>query len=292
MSCQTFLNNYFYSYRLPNEILLRCRGNIRKDLKRTETVLIKGINMNEERLHFFYTKVSRVYENIGKDLASNKIELGKFANMLAHDISKENIGFQKDLELAFQFVIQKFSGKMRGDGRTPLAWHSIYLAQMLNFFGERDPDSYFTAVCHDLLEDTDTTWEEINGLKFRYQTKPVSVYVPFLKEDESLSYDFTQGFPPRVSQFIIQLRGAPSPVINTELVDRVNDLSDLGYLDSWEHGKKRNKIIEKVWKAKNIAHHITEGRNDINVLALEVLKYRMNMLESEMNMPVSIVDIL
>lgn len=238
-----------------------------------------------------YTKVERDYKKLSKKLAEHgSTAVRQTAEEFASYVASSDKRLLTDLRRTYQFIIGKFDGQFRKDGKTPMVAHSMYLPVMLRHFGETLPDTFLTAMLHDVVEDTKTSWEELENLEYKTPRHHPASYIRFMTEDKNLPKAGEEHqLSRRVTSFIQQLRKAPGIVISTEIVDRLNDLSDLEYLSSMPREKWEKKILKKVSKCKNIIFQIIEGRKDYNSTALEVFKYRVSQLEEELGQEVPIL---
>ncbi len=232
-----------------------------------------------------YNQIEEEYREFGNKLAActSRREIKSVAYSLIDEIATE-MGFAEDLMDAFDFVVLKFKNEKRNDKKTPLVAHSLFLTKMLFIFKEEDPRSYLTAVYHDILEDTAA---ELPDIAYnRVQRREICESVAYLTESKLLSGKGASdtNLTDRVKCFIMQLRTkeVAGHVISVEIVDRLNDMADLAYLENSEEfgdDEKKEKIRIKMTKCKSIVDHITKDRDDYNNTAKEVFDYRMNELE-------------
>ena len=96
----------------------------------------------------------------------------------------------RSVSRAFHFTAGKLAGKTRGRQDEPALFHSVRVAQILiNVFGMRGCRHLVTALLHDVLEDSDTDYDEIEEM-FGVQvadavvllTKPMVYPKPLRKE--------------------------------------------------------------------------------------------------------------
>lgn len=62
---------------------------------------------------------------------------------------------------AAQFAARKHAGQFRKDGKTPYIAHPASVAAILRAHGVQDEATITAALCHDTLEDTDTSYDEL-----------------------------------------------------------------------------------------------------------------------------------
>lgn len=68
----------------------------------------------------------------------------------------------RNVQRAFDFAKGKLADKTRGPHRESALWHSVRVAQVLHeVFGVRGERAVVTALLHDVLEDSDTDYDEI-----------------------------------------------------------------------------------------------------------------------------------
>lgn len=117
------------------------------------------------------------------------------------------------------FSVEKHRFQTRKDQRrTPYIIHPLGVANyLLNIGKVRDPDIIIAALLHDTVEDTDTTFEEIQ-LFFGSQ---VENYVREVTDDKSL---------PKASRKQLQIENAPHKsegAVLIKLADKLYNLTDL-----------------------------------------------------------------
>jgi (p)ppGpp synthase/HD superfamily hydrolase len=193
-------------------------------------------------------------------------------------IEQSHTEFRRALNQGYDFIQKWFSGKPPRKSGDPQIAHSMYLPILLKLLAEKDPKSYVTAVYHDVIEDTDATAKHLAAQECGFD---LCEAVGFLTENKLLSGDF----PPsrlsnRTEAFIRQLRLAPDFVLTVEIVDRFHDLADLAFLKHLSEEERKDKIAIKLVKCKNIVHHITLGRANVNADAKCLFELRLTELEA------------
>ena len=114
-------------------------------------------------------------------------ELGRdLAVAVAKPFEEDDPQFVHDVVRVYQFVIDRFGDNRRKDGDTPLALHSMYLPRILNACGVTDKGSYLVALLHDLIEDTETSFQDLEALDLREAYGPITQYVLLLTENQDL----------------------------------------------------------------------------------------------------------
>jgi (p)ppGpp synthase/HD superfamily hydrolase len=230
------------------------------------------------------TELQREYVAYKQWLADNPKgihELGRdLAVAVAKPFEEDDPQFVQAVARVYQFVIDRFGDEPRKDGVTPLALHSMYLPRMMQAFGVTDKASYLVALLHDLIEDTDTSFQDLDALDLREAYGPVTQYVLLLTENQDLDEQPRGNAPSlREEAFIEQLRGAPVPVVNTEIVDRLHDLLDLDYLFADGNTNRAwARIHQKVAKCSRIIGAVTQDARGLNDAAFEAFRFRTEQL--------------
>ncbi|KAL1922015.1 uncharacterized protein VTP21DRAFT_10657 [Calcarisporiella thermophila] len=121
------------------------------------------------------------------------------------------------LLLCCEFASRKHALQKRKDGVTPYIVHPLGVAKLLVESGVHDLATLQAAVLHDLIEDTDTTLEELN----QCFGKEVSDLVVECSDDKSL---------PKQVRKRLQIEHAPQVSFkakNIKLADKLYNLRDL-----------------------------------------------------------------
>lgn len=119
-----------------------------------------------------------------------------------------------ELEEAIHFVFIKFKNKKRIKEDIPLVFHSISVATML-LEEKCDYETVLSGLLHDIIEDSDTTYEE---LKDKYGVR-IADNVLWLSERQEIS-DFRQ----RKKEFLARISKAPTNIILIEIADKLQNL--------------------------------------------------------------------
>ncbi len=197
--------------------------------------------------------------------------VAEIASEIVGNISEPGNNLRTDIVLASRFALEKFGDKKRRDGTTPLVLHSLFLPFILNFFGEKRPEALLTALLHDTIEDTATTFEELESLRCISTKANILQLVKFLTQDKNISDELPKEnvISARVQSFMEGLVGAPAPVIDVEIADRIHDFLDLAYMRSLEPESAAVRFANKKERNKTIVSLITKGRDDLNNKLLE-----------------------
>lgn len=184
---------------------------------------------------------------------------------------------------ALLFTLEAFrhplGGKMTRKDGGPIVSHSLELMRKAQSFGINDADVLITALLHDALEDTETTAAQIDALGLATGSATLPTFVHTFTEirqdgkEENREKDHVI--------FMEQLREAKGIPVErkhvvaiVEILDRMDDLSDLGYLTKdlgkpEKAQKARLKLGEKLGKCRDTIDAVTEGVDDQTVLALK-----------------------
>jgi len=114
------------------------------------------------------------------------------------------------LQKTVAFVIERHNGQFRNDGTTPYVTHPITVAMMCLQKGT-DADFAVVALLHDVLEDTDTTEEELREI---YPKDIVDDVVALTKD------------PARKGEYLESLHKENIRVRTVKAADRLHNLRD------------------------------------------------------------------
>lgn len=117
-------------------------------------------------------------------------------------------------EAAIHFMFRALNDKKRKKEDIALAFHSVSVAAMLLEEG-CDTDTVLSGLLHDVIEDSDCTYEEVLN-KFG---KEIADNVMMLSEDLSIS-DFKE----RKIEFMKRLESVPDNIILAEIADKLQNL--------------------------------------------------------------------
>lgn len=131
-----------------------------------------------------------------------------------------------ELESAIHFVFIAFNNKKRIKEDINVAFHSITVATMLKE-EQCDYDTVLTGLLHDIIEDTNYTYED---LKHRFGKK-IADNVLMISENKKIT-----DFKLRKQEFIDRLCKVPDNIIKVEIADKLHNL-----LSDYELYKKEGK---------------------------------------------------
>jgi (p)ppGpp synthase/HD superfamily hydrolase len=232
-------------------------------------------------------------EDLEKDYNKYKLE---FQEKEIEIVLKEIIGHMgvscKLLSQVFSFIDSAFSGQKRNDKKTPLVFHSVYLAKMLFHLGETNPDQLILASLHDVLEDTDITEQTLLDQPFMQGRAYLIPLLNQLKEDKNLSRE-PDGIhlPERYREHISRLIGADVKVVNVELVDRFSDLMDLEYITSARDQDISLRLKSKLIKTKSYVYNLINKRHDFNQAALVLFEQKVKEIEYQYNLSADFIQL-
>lgn len=139
--------------------------------------------------------------------------------------------FRRLLEAA-SFAARAHHRQLRKDGQTPYAAHPFRVALIVRHaFNITDSDCLTAAILHDVIEDTDTDFDDVLS-RFGSQ---VATYVAALTKDKRLPEQ------EREQVYLDALRSAPAPVKIAKLADVLDNLLDSRHLT----GTQRRQAITK-----------------------------------------------
>lgn len=167
--------------------------------------------------------------------------------------------------------------KPRMDGK-PLVVHSLELALKAQSFGINDELTLMIALLHDTLEDTPTAPGQINSLSRQTAKPELTALIDLFTEERTDGLTRDQ----QLVSFIAKLSSSKSDpqmaktVLCVELIDRIDDLSDIEYLikdlereDTGKSVEARQKLAEKLAKCRYTVDALTEGVKEEAVLSLK-----------------------
>lgn len=123
----------------------------------------------------------------------------------------------------------------RKDGKTPSWKHLLQVAKRLELMGIRDDDLLSAGWLHDVIEDTDVTYDYI---KDRFGKKTADI-VSWLSKDNRL---FRQK---REMQYKVQLSDAPFDAKIVKLADIAANLADLEN-STYSTEEKKQQVSQKI----------------------------------------------
>jgi len=147
---------------------------------------------------------------------------------------------------AKKFAQEKHKNQKRKDGVTPYSDHLEGVVNRLKNLGVTDKDVLCTAWLHDIIEDTDVTFDQINERFGR----EIAVMVLSLSKDQNIPKK------DREMQYINQLKDAPLKTKIIKLCDISANLKDLANAPISK--TQKNKQIKK------ILHYLRTIKNDIS----------------------------
>ena len=147
---------------------------------------------------------------------------------------------------AKKFAQEKHKNQKRKDGVTPFYDHLEGVVNRLKNLGVTDKETLCSAWLHDIIEDTDVTFDQINERFGR----EIAVIVLSLSKDKSIPKK------ERETQYANQLKDAPFQTKIIKLCDISANLKDLANAPISK--TQKNKQIKK------ILHYLRVIKNDIS----------------------------
>ena len=155
------------------------------------------------------------------------------------------------IESAQAFAQKKHSGQIKKDGVTPVIEHLEGVVSRLKGLGVNDEDVLCAGWLHDVIEDTDTSFDEILNLF----GKKTALLVLSLTKDKALPRK------KRDSQYIKQLKAAPLEAKLIKLCDISSNLKDIDKSDL-KPSKKKKTIQQIIHYYHAILGQILESQPD------------------------------
>jgi len=137
---------------------------------------------------------------------------------------------------AESFARDKHSGMIRSNGITPYFDHLQGVVNRLKNIGVSDEEVLAAAWLHDTIEDTNTTFDEIDQ---RFGSR-IAVLVLSLSKDKRLPKD------QREKQYVKQLKNSPLETKMIKLCDISSNLKDLKNAP-WSRTKKTKEVKKKMY---------------------------------------------
>ena len=153
------------------------------------------------------------------------------------------------LESAEMFAKTKHGGMTRKDGITQYFSHLESVVSYLKSLGVTDEDVLCSGWLHDVIEDTDTTFDEL----YERFGKKVAVLVSTLSKDKKLPKK------ERERLYVEQLKSAPLEAKIIKLCDISDNLKDLANSKISKNQRKKT-INQKLNYLKVIKNDITENK--------------------------------
>lgn len=158
----------------------------------------------------------------------------------------------KKLSAAEEFARMKHRGLKRKDGITPSIRHLSQVVKRLERMGVTEPDILSAAWLHDVVEDTDVTYD---GIKNRFGRRVAEIVVAVSKDNRLPKRQ-------RERQYISQLRRASFGAKLVKLGDIVANLADLEK-SNYSRAKKIDAVRQKVRYLKAIRNGIRSRRQQV-----------------------------
>ncbi len=229
------------------------------------------IKRREERVVRLNSFAQNYYRDNEIDNPTNEKALSELNNEF--ELLEEDKATSKILLFlleAFRPTETNKSGMYRKDGNTLVVTHSLELYKKAKEFGIDDQRILHLVLLHDICEDTDRTLDDIESLDKKIDTDNRR-FASILTEDKGKRVEL--GGDGSLVFFVEQINTAEGltpeekpVVVVAELLDRIDDLSDLEYitkdLDGRDEEKKKNagrKLIKKLAKCQFTINSCTEG---------------------------------
>ena len=222
------------------------------------------------------------------------------------ELSEEKIRELADKDPEFskiiKFVLEGFShpkdpSKARRKDGSHIAVHSLQLYRTAKeFFDIKDKDVLVAVLVHDLIEDTLIKREEITA-----SLGEKAGELAWSMTEEPLSEEFTgrAGNKDRASiaQFVKKLASGIPAVRIAEILDRIDDISDLKYLtdklsDPQKREKARLNLIEKFGKCLFTVDSVAEDETRFKKNFHELLGLQIKKIKSQFGIELEEVEIL
>ena len=158
----------------------------------------------------------------------------------------------KNIESAKLFAKDKHRNKTRDDSKTPYSDHLESVVNRLKNLGITDEDVLCAAWLHDTIEDTDTTFDDIE----RRFGSNIAVMVLSVSKDTKLSKKEKE------KQYIEQLKNAPWQAQLIKLCDISSNLKDLKN-SGWSKSKKKNYVKKKLHNLNVIKSGLTQHKSNV-----------------------------
>ncbi len=163
----------------------------------------------------------------------------------------------KKLSEAIQFAKTKHRGMKRKDGITPSLRHLKQVVKRLEKMGVKDPDILIAGWLHDVIEDTDVTYD---GIKKRFGKKVAEMVVAVSKDNRLPRKQ-------RDIQYVNQLRRSSFGAKLIKLGDIVANLADLER-SNYSKSKKVDAVKQKIRYLKAIRLDIKSKSSQVPNLEL------------------------
>ena len=221
------------------------------------------------------------FEKIEQEYERTKHSFQKEDKLFVAEHITESLG--KNASLAsevYKFLIRAFENKLRADKKTPLVFHSIFLSRILYSLGEESADQFLVGALHDVPEDTNVSEEELREQPFLKNREYITNYLKILTENKNLSREPDgKSLPPRYKEHIKRIISSPKEVINTEIIDRFCDLTDLEYITELPEKERTLRLTSKLIKTKSFVENIIRGMADISQNCLDLFNYKLKKVE-------------
>lgn len=158
--------------------------------------------------------------------------------------------------------------RRKGFNQVPYINHPLKVAKLLDEYNERDYDLLIAAILHDVVEDTDATFEEIE----KEFSKEISELVKEVTDDKDLPYTVRKE---------LQVKNAPDLSVNAKklkIADKICNIRDiLNYPLDWGPERKKGYLE---W-AEQVVSGCKNVNKELENLFYEILKEGREQIENE-----------
>lgn len=185
-----------------------------------------------------------------------------------------------DTTKTIRFVLESFTkpkdpSKARRKDGSHIAVHSLQLFKTArDYLGVSDPDVHKAVLVHDIIEDTQVSAKEIEEKLGKREAQVANLMTEERVEETPPGFDKADSERLGIVRFIKKLRSGGDVIAVAELIDRVDDISDLAYLTNElaknpeEKNKIKQALIRKFGKCQYTIDRVTHGSTDNTVYCL------------------------
>ncbi|MGI0073619.1 MAG: HD domain-containing protein [Nitrosotalea sp.] len=159
----------------------------------------------------------------------------------------------QNLTVVESFVRDKHEKMLKSNGVTPYMDHLQGVVNRLKNIGVSDEEVLAAALLHDTIDDTNTTFDEIDQ---RFGSR-VAVLVLSLSKDRQLPKD------QREKQYVKQLKDSSLEAKLIKLCDISTNLKDLKNA-SWSRTKKTKEVKKKMYYLNVIKPDLIKNKSQIS----------------------------
>ncbi len=212
--------------------------------------------------------------------------------VIDYDAINEIFGSNPEITKRVVFVLQGFSkpkqaDKARRKDGSHIATHSLQLFRAANeFYQIKNPDVGKVVLVHDLVEDTETTFEDISRTLGQNDADLAQLMTEDDLDEESRARAGSDAGILSIANFVHKLKRGGETIALAEILDRMDDISDLVYitrkLSAPETKEKAVRaLVEKFAKCSFTIDSLVDAQSSAEVIKMKDVFYQLLDLQKQ-----------